>query len=68
MQASQKLKITTPANENQADSARKDTKIKADLIPLICLPREIAKRYLSIMGVKSVKLVLSEVEWIRGLR
>ncbi len=51
MQNSQKLKITTPANKNQADFGRKDTKIKADLIPLICLPREIAKRYLT--GVKS---------------
>jgi len=27
MQTSQKLKITTPANENQADFGRKDTKI-----------------------------------------
>ena len=32
MQISQKLKITTPANENQADFGWKDTKIKADLI------------------------------------
>jgi hypothetical protein len=32
MQTSQKLKITTPANENQADFGRKYTKIKADLI------------------------------------
>jgi len=28
MQTSQKLKITTPANENQADFGRKDTKIR----------------------------------------
>jgi len=35
MQTSQKLKITTPANENQADFGRKDTKIKTNLIPLI---------------------------------
>jgi len=32
MQTSQKLKITTPANENQADFGRKDTKIKPDFI------------------------------------
>jgi len=30
IQTSQKLKITTPANENQADFGLKDTKIKAD--------------------------------------
>ena len=36
MQTSQKLKITTPANENQADFGRKDTKIKADLIRSKC--------------------------------
>jgi len=29
MKTSQKLKITTPANENQADFGRKDTKIKS---------------------------------------
>ena len=28
MQTSQKLKTTTPANENQADFGRKDTKIR----------------------------------------
>jgi len=30
MQTSQKLKITTPDTEKQADFGRKDTKIKAD--------------------------------------
>jgi len=32
MQTSQKLKITTPANEIQADFGRKDMKINTDLI------------------------------------
>jgi len=32
MQASQKLKITTPDSKNQADFGRKDTKIKPDFI------------------------------------
>jgi hypothetical protein len=31
----QKLKNTTPANENQANFPQKPPKIKADLIPLI---------------------------------
>lgn len=51
MQTSQVLKITTPANENQADFGRKDTKIKADLIRSICAtcarvacPREYGER------------------------
>ena len=33
MQTSQKLKITTPANENQADFGRKDTKINTRSLP-----------------------------------
>jgi len=32
LQTSQKLKITTPANENQANFPQKHPKIKADLI------------------------------------
>ena len=54
MQTSQKFKITTPANENQADFLQQHKQAKHDKlppsfpIPLICLPREIAKRYLSI--------------------
>jgi len=32
MQTSQKPKLTTPANKNQADFGPKDTKIKPDLI------------------------------------
>jgi len=39
MQTSRKLKITTPASENQANFPQKPPKITTNPIPLICVIR-----------------------------